>query len=185
MNLNFNSLSARLYRWFYNKEVMPDNLCPYFWKLVLMWLLILPYVGLTLPVQITTKFRQKSISETIAYTTIFTIITFLSGVILILPIYMIIGSGNRMIDTFLPGSLIAWGAILSFGLVSFIAYLVEKYKERKNGNKMYDEYGEVFYGYDSSGFRIYYPTKKPNILFEFVKAKYNKYCPKITWNNKH
>jgi hypothetical protein len=31
----------------------------------------------------------------------------------------------------------------------------------------------------------YVPRKedKPNIIIEFVKAKYNRYCPKITWKN--
>jgi hypothetical protein len=24
--------------------------------------------------------------------------------------------------------------------------------------------------------------KKPNIIIEFIKAKYNRYCPKIEWN---
>jgi hypothetical protein len=36
---------------------------------------------------------------------------------------------------------------------------------------------------DEHGYRIY-TEKKPNLVVEFVKAKYNKYCPKIDWTNK-
>ena len=50
MKLNINSTSAQLYRWFYATTTMPQSLCPYFWKLVIMWLLILPYSILSLPV---------------------------------------------------------------------------------------------------------------------------------------
>jgi acyl-homoserine lactone acylase PvdQ len=50
MKLNINSTSAQLYRWFYATEQMPQSLCPYFWKLVLMWVFILPYTILSLPV---------------------------------------------------------------------------------------------------------------------------------------
>ena len=50
MKLDQNSISARLFRWFYATNGMPKNLCPYFWKLVLMWVFILPYTILSLPV---------------------------------------------------------------------------------------------------------------------------------------
>ncbi len=31
MNLNINSKTAKLYRWFYATNEMPQSLCPYFW----------------------------------------------------------------------------------------------------------------------------------------------------------
>ena len=40
--------------------------------------------------------------------------------------------------------------------------------------------------YDENGNWIPYEDrltgKRPNIILEFIKAKYNKYCPKIDWN---
>lgn len=181
MTLNLDSVSARLYRWFYDKEQMPDNLCPYFWKLVLMWLMILPYMVVTLPVQIITKFRQKPIDETIAYTIGVYILLAMLVIYLILPIHLFFGVDGWFIDGALPGSALLWTVTIALGIYGLIEFLRKKYKKSK---RMYDEYGDPYYGYDSYGRKIYYPIKKPNIIVEFIKAKYNKYCPKITWDKK-
>lgn len=37
MTLNQNSIHAKLYKEFYSTEVLPDNLCPFFWKLLMAW----------------------------------------------------------------------------------------------------------------------------------------------------
>lgn len=42
MQLNKNSISARLYRHFYSEETMPKSLCTYFWALVLAYTLVIP-----------------------------------------------------------------------------------------------------------------------------------------------
>jgi len=78
MNLSSTTLVARLYRWFYNQDKMPTNLCPYFWRLVLMWILIIPlsllsFIGLFL-----TRFDKTTWGERIglsmgAYMTIIAI----------------------------------------------------------------------------------------------------------------
>jgi hypothetical protein len=171
MTLNLDSVSARLYRWFYDKEQMPDNLCPYFWKLVLMWLMILPYMVVTLPVQIRTKFRQKPIDETIAYTIGVYILLAMLVIYSILPIHLFFGVDGWFIDGALPGSAGLWTVTIALGIFGLIEFLRKKYKKSK---RMYDSYGR----------KIYYPIKKPNIIVEFIKAKYNKYCPKITWDKK-
>jgi hypothetical protein len=49
MKLNQNSISSKLYRWFYGTNDLPNNLCPYFWKLVLAWLVLIPYSLVGLP----------------------------------------------------------------------------------------------------------------------------------------
>jgi len=49
MKLKTSSLSAKLYRYFYETEKMPKSLCPYFWKLVVAYLLILPLEIIGLP----------------------------------------------------------------------------------------------------------------------------------------
>lgn len=184
MTLNLDSVSARLYRWFYDKEQMPDNLCPYFWKLVLMWLMILPYMVVTLPVQIRTKFRQKPIDETIAYTIAAYLLLAMLVIYSILPIHLFFGVDGWFIDGALPGSAGLWAVTIALSIYGLIDFLYKKFKKSKWSKKMYDEYGHVYYGYDSYGRKIYYPIKKPNIIVEFIKAKYNKYCPKITWDKK-
>jgi hypothetical protein len=62
MNLNQNSIPAKLYRWFYQKNQyeMPTNLCPYFWQLVVMWIFILPCALLSLPANIFYFFSKDS-----------------------------------------------------------------------------------------------------------------------------
>jgi amino acid transporter len=42
MTLNSNSISAKLYRYFYSKQNMPASLCTYFWALVIAYLFIIP-----------------------------------------------------------------------------------------------------------------------------------------------
>ena len=48
------------------------------------------------------------------------------------------------------------------GIVLWVKYLIDNRKYKRKFNNEYVE-------------------EKPNLIVEFVKAKYNKYCPKITW----
>jgi hypothetical protein len=181
MQLNKNSISAKLYRWFYNQNVMPNNLCPYFWKLVLMWITILPFILITLPAQIITKFDRKTFGESIGYTFAFYFVSFALMVFAILPIsFFTTFADGGFWDSMRIGSILFWGGLIILALYYGIKYLFIWFKE---GRKLYDEDGRRYYGYDSERNKIYYKTKKPNIIAEFIKAKYNKYCPKIDWND--
>jgi hypothetical protein len=48
---------------------------------------------------------------------------------------------------------------------------------------LYEKYQDSKIRYDEDGYRIWTKPeeKQPSIITEFVKAKYNKYCPKIDW----
>jgi hypothetical protein len=59
MKLNQNSLSAKLYRWFYKTDTMPTNLCPYFWKLVTAVILSPLLAIYTLPYEIINYKRRR------------------------------------------------------------------------------------------------------------------------------
>ena len=183
MKLNHNSISAKLYRWFYNEAAMPNNLCPYFWKLVLMYVTILPYVLISLPAQLITKFKAKDIGETFAYTFAFYFVLFCLFTLSLLPINLFIDFSSHFLESFLSGSIILWAFILLFLIGYGIKLLIRMVKNWRRPKKMYDEYGYVYYGLDENGHKIYHPKPKPNILVEFIKAKYNKYCPKIDWDN--
>lgn len=52
MKINYNSLSAKIYRYFYTTETMPTNLCPYFWKSLIATILFIPYYILTIPTKV-------------------------------------------------------------------------------------------------------------------------------------
>jgi hypothetical protein len=62
MILSQDSITSKLYRWFYDceKYEMPKNLCPYFWSLVWMYLTIIPSIILSLPLLVEDKFKKGS-----------------------------------------------------------------------------------------------------------------------------
>jgi len=63
-----------------------------------------------------------------------------------------------------------WVIGLIIGTIYLVVHGYEKYQDSK---KKYDEYG-----------RRIYEEKTDNILIGFIKAKYNEWCPVITWVKK-
>lgn len=61
------------------------------------------------------------------------------------------------------GAIIGYGGVIFGGLYFLYVLIRRTIIKRRKANVTYEE-----------------PT--PNILAEFIKAKYNKYCPKIEWN---
>ena len=168
------SLPARLYRWFWFEKRMPDGLCPYFWKSLIMYLVIIPYSILLLPSVLISVFSDDVKNGGDSHSTRF----FAS---------MIIYVGIFVLSSLLYAPTIFWyiedhqgilGALQHVGAglwtVGFIIGLVFliRWGFFQLSNKIYD---------------IRYPNypreKKPSLVVEFVKAKYNKYCPKIDWED--
>lgn len=58
-----------------------------------------------------------------------------------------------------------WLCGIVFGIIKGIQYIIKLIKKHK---------GIKYMDYNTE-------TKEPSILIEFIKAKYNKYCPKIDW----
>jgi hypothetical protein len=115
------------------------------------------------------------------YTFAFYAVSFALTVLASLPIsFFTTFADGGFWDTMRNGSIVFWLFLIVVALYHGIKRLFIRIKE---GGKLYDERGFRYYGYDSEGHRIYYKEKKPNILAEFIKAKYNKYCPKIEWND--
>lgn len=159
MILNHNSISAKLYRWFYGTDVMPNNLCPYFWKLVIAYTFALPVLILSLPQTIVSKGKDRDtlsnriITGIITYSLLFGAISMLSvfGLFFVLP-------EKEGLYLFM---LIIGMSLWAISVVGGVTYLINKWKERR-----YNRYPE---------------EPKANIIVEMVKAKYHKYCPKIDW----
>lgn len=177
MKLNINSNTAQLYRWFYGTVKMPDSLCPYFWKLVLMWLLIVPYSILSLPVIIIERLdrsRCHSTGERAGMGFILWFITFMliCMITLIAPIFIGLPTKDTLYMQLFATGTIGWLFAITIGIYQGIQYLKRKW-ERRNIK------------YDANGYRIWDEPveKQPNIIVEFVKASYNKYCPKIDWKH--
>ena len=62
MRLNENSFTPKLYKWFYGvseSQGLPKNLCPYFWKVLLMYSTFIPYVLFSIPVVVYDLFDKQ------------------------------------------------------------------------------------------------------------------------------
>ena len=161
MELNRNNKSAKLYRWFYETTEMPDNLCQYFWELVLAIIISPIKITLELPTFIVEKItREESGGKKFAIGIIYWFILICGLCVLF--------SATRFFYDYKEGSLpdiisvvglaIIAGVIGGF-IIVFIVCLVEDYILRRKDKK------------------------KKNLIVEFIKAKKNKYCPKIDWFN--
>ena len=183
MKLNQNSLSARLYRWFYLTDSMPQNLCPYFWKLVIMWIIIIPYGLVTLPA---VRFKSeldgwsmRFIGGAFMWLMIFAVF------VAIFPLTYFIWGWFDPKSTFgawqITGIFI-WVVtaicLMIWGIMEFIQRRKEK-SWKKHVEYIWNNEG----GYVPNPEYVPY-TPKPNIIIEFIKAKYNKYCPTIEWTKK-
>lgn len=161
MELNKNSKSARLYRWYYATEELPTNLCPYFWKLVIMYALILPFVIFCLPSLIVGKFKFDKKKQEIGYNVFLYVGLYVLFCVVLVPIRFFITYESLLFTkSFLIGVVvIICGA--AAGIMYLSQCLMDKYEEAKNTDSP--------------------KIKKTNILVEMVKAKYHKYCPQIKW----
>lgn len=180
MKLNKNSVSARLYRWVFATNKMPETLCPYFWKLVLMWIVLIPYTILSLPYMAIQKLseddffeRGSSFGEKPGSGLVIWGAIWLAGVMVFsISVFWVdlpkdsFGQQMQILGIFL------WIIVLGVGSWHGGKWLIEKYKESK-------------IKYDEDGYRIWEPAKEKadSIIVSFVRSAYHKYCPKIEWFN--
>lgn len=158
MTLNENSITARLYRWFYNQKTMPESLCPYFWKLLLMWVFIIPYSVITVPpLPITKGFHTNTGLEKVIGSLLIWFAAFLI-ICMVAAIPLLIIDVKNLDNFFVSLGLLVWAALIIISGIALIFYTIGKIKDKQ-----------------------YNKEKQDSVVKEFIKAKYNKYCPKITW----
>lgn len=168
---NYNSLSARFYRWFYNQSYMPNNICPYFWKLVLAVVFCIPYGIYLLPAMFKkdTYCRNEEAKEfwAVLFWWSFTILGI--GVLLFMmsvPILWLFGinvsnSEHNQIQEVIIGTAI-WTALI----IILIARYIHVYKHNKR-------YKESFTR----------PKRGPSVIGTWISDFYHKRCSIITWSN--
>lgn len=178
MRLNKNSFTSRLYKWFYGVreyQGLPNNLCPYFWKVVLMYLTIIPYVLISIPVVIYDLFDKeyengdRKVGERLGisagvYIALFVVAALISA---IAAIFLNVEK-DTLFEFLVVGGCLFWAGLIVIGVIEGIKYLSE-----------YSTTNESFY--DPQQERWVTKKTKVNLTTEFIKAKYNKYCPKIDW----
>ena len=180
MKLNHNSISARLYRWFYIKDEMPQTLCPYFWKLVIMWILIIPYGLLSLPVIITKgeieEWGMRPLAGALGWGMLFCVFLALFPVT-----YFFWGwfDPKTTFGAWQMSGILIWSiAIASTIFLGIIRLNQKRGEKRRNRQREYiwNENDEYVKNPDYVEYE-----ERSNMIVEFIKAKYNKYCPKIDW----
>lgn len=173
MQLSNESTTASLYRWYYATKNMPQSLCPYFWKVVIMYLTIIPYTLLSLPYMVLNKdnssssWGEKPASGTFMWIAIGLILSMLWSI----TIFFVGFYPNKTFAQFAQNvGIMVWAVAIVCSIVFGCRWLIKKYKQSK-------------IKYDAKGYRIWEEpkVKDPSLIVEFVKASYNKYCPKIDW----
>lgn len=169
MELNINGFTARTYRWFYAKEKMPQNLCPYFWELVIMWVLIIPVSIISIPMVLINKDEDyislpaKIFGGLLIYVMIFLIFCmFVAPSVFWNGFYV---SRKNIWDEIQIMGFIGWAIAIFFSSIGLLQFIREKIRSRR--------YKKLF--------TTQHKGSKKNIVLEFIKAKYNRYCPKIEW----
>jgi hypothetical protein len=150
MQLSLTSWHARLYKWVYKNE-LPSNLCPYFWKVILGIISVIPFTLLSLPALIISKDSRKDNNifwngfiGAVLYFILFLLFVTISPILYLFGVPI---SDNM----FFSGI-----TIIAFLLILLVAKIIDRIRSRSK-------------------------QKSPNIFKEYIKAKYNKYCPKIDW----
>ena len=163
MKADSKSLHARLYKFTYSSD-LPNNLCPYFWKLVWGVIIVIPNFLIQLPILIYHLFKDKEYSE-----------------------YESAGDNQTNGIGVWAGIALLTGYIyLHYHMVKavFNAYSYDS-DLATIGSIMDTILLLVFLGVWYSEWRKNHPKvdKSPGIVQEFIKAKYNNYCPKLEWDN--
>ena len=161
MKLNQNSISAKLYRWFYKTDTMPTNLCPYFWKLVTAVILSPLLAICTLPYEIINYKRWRRdtygdiLGESLAY---WFFIAAIICMISTLSLFFYIPDEDSLLMVMIVFGFCVWTSLIIVG-ITWAIIKTKEHLQSKNSNT----------------------EKTDNIIVEMVKAKYHKYCPKIDW----
>jgi uncharacterized membrane protein len=171
MELNKNSFSAKLYKYFYGKHsILPNNLCQYFWALFIAYLLVIPFSILIMPYLLFNKILKKRERVTIS------IVLYLAVLVLICIVVFVYGCFNSF--CFIRGNSNPLMTLLSIGgftslFVLSLAFLItgfiflRDHMQEKINNKIKKKN----------------KIKKPNIIKERWKNFKEKTCTTIMWKN--
>ena len=174
MKLDHNSLSARLYRWFYQVYDMPSNLCPYFWKLAFMYLVIIPYSIIVLPKIIFKNDPGSDDVRIISSLLIWAMAFFGFTAIYSIVTYLIWGVGSK--DSLMLGlQKVGLIALITSTVVLIMLGIFNIKPSKRNQKRIWSD--EEYDYIDNPDYRPSFFA----ITKEFIKAKYYKYCPKIDW----
>lgn len=160
MKASKNSLHAKMYEFTYT-SYLPQNLCPYFWKLVWAIIILIPNFIIRFPALIINVFTKVS-DDCVERRKFGFAIYFILAILFL----YLLPTINWIKAIFNFYSYNREYAIMGGGINSIIfivcSFFLIKHFINKKPKRIVEE-------------------KQPSIVIEFIKAKYNRYCPKIEW----
>lgn len=159
MNLKTNSWYVKLWDYMYAED-LPNNLCPFFWKLISAILLFIPTVILRIPVTIFNIFSINKIKKGDGRTGIGIIMY----IIIVLLIFAILSIYHWILYLFnaysYDNELATCGG---FFLSVILLFIIRELWVKNDLNTISKE------------------KISNNIIVNYTKSWYNNYCPKINW----
>jgi len=186
MILKENSIQARLYRWFYDVKEMPQSLCQYFWRLVVIWVLLIPFGFFVIPTLWVKEekfhFGLRVFIGAVAYFCLFLLYT--------MGVFTAWFLGYKITGIEL-GSMVNVGGFLWVCVILFCLNSIFKHINtyiQWNKEEMFIEYKDGKDWSQPTGRQYiicrngkYVLEEKQVLFYEKVRTKINKYCTKITW----
>jgi hypothetical protein len=172
MKISKKSIWAMVYRFTYNSH-LPNNLCPFFWKALFGFIIWIPNAILQLPGLI---FDRRSDCFDRRVKGLVSYFFMLVGAFYAISIYnwILAISGAYSYNKDLANAGISF--TIAFVII-FAGWWINKLYSRAKV-KSSERYQRM-----SIDERIKYWEEKerPNVIVEFIKATYHKYCPKLDW----
>lgn len=168
MKLQTNSWHYKLYKFYYQK-LPPNNLCPYFWKLLFAIITVIPFSIIALPALIIYSKDKESIGIRMRDSIILYLILCVFITMCFTIAWLFIRwntSENSLRNNLVVVGFVFWTVTIIFGMIYLIKEIIIPYFEN------------IFYSSTKSR-----KKKSKNIVVEFIKAKYNNYCPMIVWED--
>lgn len=163
MNLKTNTWYVKLWDYTY-AEGLPDNLCPFFWKLVTAMLLFIPNVILRIPVVFMNTFMYSKYNQ-IEKGDPRTAIGIIIYAMIIVIIFYIFCLYNYILWLFQAysynSSAATYGGFLLFLTIGII---IARIWDKKDVTDKLKE------------------KTSNNIIVNYIKAWYNNHCPRIKWD---
>ena len=178
--LNTNGILSKYYRWYYKTTELPENLCPYFWRL-LYAIIMMPFafieaalvkilllIDIREPGRLDNRIFGPIISTIIMYCILYLILVILS--MFIFPFMLLFGyrldPEGVQIAYFIGNSAIV-GYVFS---LIFAIYRINQFRIRHMLKENNDTES-----------KIKSKTKYNSLMISMIKASYKKICPKIEW----
>lgn len=154
MTLKEKTWHAWLYKSTYNSYILPEDYCSYFWKMCSL-VLLFPFCLIGHIINLIFYYKRPEDSVACLVSGVVTFLCFLfSGLIYDAKSHRHSNYWLCLLDVGI--GIIVISAILV--IICYIFYLIDEWRKKRKSKPM-----------------------KPNLIVEFIKAKKNKYCPKIDW----